>query len=373
VDLAHARAEVHHLEATAVEDVGVAAAAHARGGDGAAGAGGGGDDQPHDDGVLGDGHGLVGRLDLDLDARAGVAGGGLRETGAHVVGLGGEPHEVVAAGLAAYAHLVGDDVGRAAALDAADVRGRLRVDAPEPHAGDRLGGDLDRAHAALGRHAGVRRLAAYHDLEVVGARGAREGEADGVAVEDEAAPGAHPGEVQVLRAEESHLLADGEHHVERRVAETALAAHAHALADEGHAGLVVAAEDRRAVGADDVVLDDRLDALAGDDRVHVRAEEERGRVGGARQVRDQVARLAAERRPRAVEAHLRPQPGELAREPRGDPSLAARVAVDPDELQEERLQARGLDHERRTLARRSACRTPGGDVSSRAWRAGTRS
>src|SRR5207247_1018518 len=68
VDLAHARAEVHHLEATAVEDVGVAAAAHARGGDGAAGAGGGGDDQPHDGGVLGDGHGLVGRLDLDLDA-----------------------------------------------------------------------------------------------------------------------------------------------------------------------------------------------------------------------------------------------------------------------------------------------------------------
>src|SRR3989442_509610 len=84
------------------------------------------------------------------------------------------------------------------------------------------------------------------------------------------------------------------------------AAHAHALADERHAGLVVAAEDRGAVGADDVVLDDRLDALAGGDRVHVRAEEERGRAGGARQVRDQVARLAPERRARAVEAHLRP-------------------------------------------------------------------
>src|SRR5256885_13733192 len=164
-----------------------------------------------------------------------------------VVGLGGEPREVVAARLAANPHLVGDDVGRTAALDAADVRGRLRIYAPEPHARDRLGGDLDRAHAALGRHAGVRRLAVHHDLEVVGARGAREGEADGVAVEDEAAPSTHAGQVEVLRAEEAHLLADGEHHVERRMAERALAAHAAAPADEGHPRLVVAAQDRGAL------------------------------------------------------------------------------------------------------------------------------
>src|SRR5213594_4847190 len=104
-----------------------------------------------------------------------------------------------------------------------------------------------------------------------------------------------------------------------------------------------------------------------------RAKEERGRVGGARQVRDQVARLAAERCACVVEAHLGPQGVELAREPRRDPSLTARVAVDPDELLEEGLEARGLDHERRTLPRRSACRTPGGDVSSRAWRVRTRS
>src|SRR5436309_1658258 len=82
----------------------------------------------------------------------------------------------------------------------------------------------------------------------------------------------------------------------------------------------VVSEDRGAVGADDVGLDDRLDALTGDDRVHVRAEEERGRVaGGARQVRDEVARLAAERRARAVEAHLGAQGVELLRQPRRDP------------------------------------------------------
>ena len=42
-------------------------------------------------------------------------------------------------------------------------------------------------------------------------------------------------------------------------------------------GLVVAAEHRRAVAADDVAVDDGRDAVAGLDGVHVRAEEERRR------------------------------------------------------------------------------------------------
>src|SRR6267378_2675333 len=62
------------------------------------------------------------------------------------------------------------------------------------------------------------------------------------------APGAHLAEVEVLRAEEADLLADRQHHVDRRMAEPALAAHAHALADDRDARLVVAAEHGRAVG-----------------------------------------------------------------------------------------------------------------------------
>src|SRR5207237_923919 len=138
----------------------------------------------------------------------------------------------------------------------------------------------------------------------IGAGRAREGEADGVAVEHQSAPGAEPGEVEVPGAEEPHFLADGEHDVERRMAEAALPAGAHALADDGDPRLVVAAEHRGAVAADHIVLDDGSDADARLDRVHVRAEEERRRVHGAGHVRDQVSRLTDDLGAGAVEAHL---------------------------------------------------------------------
>src|SRR5436305_14594889 len=91
-------------------------------------------------------------------------------------------------------------------------------------------------------------------LDEIGAGRAREGEADGVAVEHQYAPGAEPGEVEVPGAEEPHFLADGEHDVERRMAEAALSAAAHALADDRDTRLVAAAQHRRAVAADRVVL-----------------------------------------------------------------------------------------------------------------------
>src|SRR5207302_1475235 len=80
------------------------------------------------------------------------------------------------------------------------------------------------------------------------------------AAEHGSAPGADPPEVEVSGAEEPDFLAYGEHGVERRMAEPALAAGAHALADDSHPRLVVAGEHRRAVAADHVALDDRLDA-----------------------------------------------------------------------------------------------------------------
>src|SRR5207253_3777707 len=100
------------------------------------------------------------------------------------------------------------------------------------------------------------------------------------------------------------LLADREHDVERRVAQAALAADAHALAHDRDARFVVAAEHGRPVAADGVVLDDRPHALARADGVHVRAEKEWRRVRGAWHATDQVPGLAAHRGTRVVEGDL---------------------------------------------------------------------
>jgi hypothetical protein len=149
--------------------------------------------------------------------------------------------------------------------------------------------------------------------------------------------------------------------------DAALAADAHALADDRDARLVVAAEDRAAVAPHDVVLDDRPDALARAHRVHVRAEEEGRRVGGAGDVGDQVADLARDLRARVVEGHGGAEAFELAREALRDAALALRQAVDPDELEEESEEAVALDHgatEPSTAP--STCRAPVPDVSCRA-------
>src|SRR5262245_36443804 len=360
VDVAHPGAEVHDLEPAPVEDVGVAAAAHAGRRDRAAGAGGRLGDEAHDRRVVGDDHRLVRGVDGDLDARVGVTGGGLLEAAAHVRGLGREPGRVVAAHLGAHRHLVGHDVGRAPAVYDADVRGRLGVDPSEAHGDERLGRDADRAHALLGRHARVRCPPAHDRVDVVRTGGTRERAADRVAVEHEAPAGAEAPDVEVLRAEEAELLADREDDVEGRVAEPSLAADADALADDRHARLVVAAEDGLPVAADHVVLDEGADALARADGVHVRAEEQRRRVGGAGDVRDQVAGLAADGDAGVVEPDLRAELSELAGEARRDPALAAGEAVDPDQLEEERLQPRTVDHRGRAAYHRRRGLCPAG-------------
>src|SRR6185295_8225509 len=61
-------------------------------------------------------------------------------------------------------------------------------------------------------------------------------------------------------------------------------------------------------------------------------------------VRDEVAHLAAHRAPCFVEADLGSELAELACQTLRDAALAPREAVDLDQLEEKRLQARGLDH-----------------------------
>src|SRR5262249_61026177 len=143
-----------------------------------------------------------------VDRRPGVPGYGLLEAGAHGGALGGEPRDVVAPCLTADAHLVGNDVVGGPAVDDAEVRGRLRIDAAEPHGRDGLGGDTDRADAALGRHAGVRRTTPHDGLDALRPRRAREHAARGVAVEPQTAPRRDLSDVEVARPDQAELFAD---------------------------------------------------------------------------------------------------------------------------------------------------------------------
>ena len=146
-------------------------------------------------------------------------------------------------------------------------------------------------------------------------------------------------------AEEADLLADGEHDVDRRMAEAALAADADALADDRDAGLVVAAEHGRAVAADDVAVDDRRDA---DRRARPCPCARRGATGAPGAVPGTCAIRLPTSPPTAdagvVELDLGAEAAQLRREPLGDAPLAAREAVDLDQLEEQRAQTIGLDH-----------------------------
>ena len=63
--------------------------------------------------------------------------------------------------------------------------------------------------------------------------------------------------------------------------------------DGGDPGFVVTTEDGRAVGADDIAVNDRLDAFTGKNCVHVAAEHQRFRRFASRQGGDEVAGVAA--------------------------------------------------------------------------------
>ena len=93
---------------------------------------------------------------LQRDVEVALAGvGGVLQVVDHLgrERLGARPVE--AAHLALDPAALGDDVDAAAALDRADVGGRLGVDAPELHRRDRARRGGDRAATGLGAHAGV--------------------------------------------------------------------------------------------------------------------------------------------------------------------------------------------------------------------------
>ena len=155
-------------------------------------------------------------------------------------------------------------------LDRAPPRRRLRSRAggrspPAPpclgrepvarEAGDEVGGELDRVHELPLRRAGMRRAAADRDVDLGGVERLRLDLAELGAVERVGVLRPEPLEVEVLGAA-CDLLVDGEADADRRVRELRIALQ---VRDRGHdlrdTGLVVGAEQRRAVGRDDVVAD----------------------------------------------------------------------------------------------------------------------
>jgi hypothetical protein len=106
--------------------------------------------------------------------------------------------------------------------------------------------------------------------------------------------------------------------------------------EDGHdTGLVVAAEYRGAVGADDVAVDDGSDVFPRHHRVHVRAQQERRHIGsGAREARQHVAGVGAHARTGVVDLDGGAHAGEDLLQTPGDGALSLGDAGNPHELQE---------------------------------------
>ena len=115
--------------------------------------------------------------------------------------------------------------------------------------------------------------------------------------------------------------------------------------DHSAARLVVAAEHGRFVGADDIAFDDRFDAFAGNDRVHMRAHHDRRSVrNGAGKARDYIAAVAADRTAGVVNLNLRAHFFAVFPEALGDVALLARVTIDLHKFEQQVLDAFLVDH-----------------------------
>jgi hypothetical protein len=175
----------------------------------------------------------------------------------------------------------------------------------------------------------------HGELHAVRGRRARDQLVHAVAVQDQPGAGAQAADVEMLGADQAQLFADREEHVDGTVGDPALAQQPHGFEDGHDARLVVAAEHRAAVRADDVAVDDGADVVGGRYGVHVAAQQERRDVGRRpRKARDQVAGVAADLVARVVDLHGGAQPLEDRGEALGDVALALGHAGNTHQLEE---------------------------------------
>ena len=294
MDVGHADRQVNGGDAVPVEDIAVAAAA-------------GGlqlrleaqtlhrfDALFHRRGVRGELERRIAAVDRHIDAGA-VFAGGLFEAFFHVAALFVEFFVEQAASLGDYFDLIGHDVGGHAAADRAKVGGGFLVDPQQGHLVDGAGRHLNGADALFRREAGMGGTAVNDGFDDIFRRTLHDDLADGAArIEDEGALGLDFAVIQTFGAVHADFFTDGENDLQQTVFHSPFPNPADGFDDGDDSRLVVAAENGRAVGADDIAVNDRLDAFAGKDCVHVAAEHQRFRRFGSRQGGDEVAGVAAD-------------------------------------------------------------------------------
>ena len=177
---------------------------------------------------------------------------------------------VAAAGLAKEMHLGRDCVAGGAALDGAHVAGGFMIHPAQRHTNQRFGCDGQGVDARLGPKARVRAAPFDGDQKFVG-RGAAAGDLarPAAGVQHQTPAGFEAAHVQIAGSLQSQLLFHRQHHFDGRVRQILLLDLLQDLQDDGDARLVITAQHCRAIGIDDAIADDGLDAAAGLHRVHV--------------------------------------------------------------------------------------------------------
>ena len=183
---------------------------------------------------------------------------------------------VAAADFAVEKGALRDDVAFQAALQIADVGGSFGVKAAQGQAGQEVagnnqGGDtLFRFQSSMGGPAGD---VGFDDVLGWGGHGKPVGRA--FAVKDDAYFGGKAVKIQVMRAEQAALLGPGKDYLDGTVGGPFLPEGGQGFEDDGDAGFAVAAEDGRAVGAQEVAVQLGADAAPRLYGVEVRRQDDR--------------------------------------------------------------------------------------------------
>ena len=207
--------------------------------------------------------GLIGVANIQRYAGLGIAGCGLVE---HLAELPFHPGQLVvaaAAELAVQQRPLRDDVALQAALHPPDVGGGFGVNAAQGQAGEDVGGHQQGRQAVFRLQPCVG--SAAHDFggDYVLRRG-RHRDAVGrpLTVKHDARLGCQQAEIQVMHTDQPAFLVAGEGHLNGAARAVRPGGAGQRLQHDGHPGLAVAAEYGRAVGAQGVAVQHRLDAPA---------------------------------------------------------------------------------------------------------------
>ncbi len=236
--------------------------------------------------------------------------------------------------------MAGDDVARGAALDQADVGGRLLVEPAQLHPRDRRRGGGDRAAAVLGPDPGVRLDPGEVGEDLLLGRASRRSPRRPAPAWSRTKPQSERScrGVEGLRPAQALLLGDGQHQLDPdrrrlRPAWRATSSMKTATAALLSAPRIVSPRLRKTPSSFD-----HLDLAPVRDRVEVGAEHH-PLLAAARQPREQVAGARFGRPGGVVLAHLEAQRPQLGGDRVGDLALLARRAADLAEPDERLVQA----------------------------------